>query len=91
MHRSRKFCQRGSNSFFFFFLVDEGREDKPAIIGPTAKGHLNGVSLADRCGPTLNTGLVALRFFRGSGPVLLRNPIFFEIFQGGGDPLDWRM
>ena len=27
-------------------------------------------------GPTLNAGLVALRFFRRSGPVLLRNPIF---------------
>ena len=25
-------------------------------------------------GPTLNAGLVALRFFRGSAPVLLRNP-----------------
>ena len=23
----------------------------------------------------------------GSGPVLLRNPIFFVIFQGGPDPL----
>ena len=27
-------------------------------------------------GPTWNAGLVALGFFRGSGPVLLRNPIF---------------
>ena len=27
-------------------------------------------------GPALNTGLVDLRFFRGSGPVLLENPIF---------------
>ena len=34
-------------------------------------------------GPTLNAGLVALRFFRGSGPVLLGNP-FFVIFQGVG-------
>ena len=37
-------------------------------------------------GPTLNAGLVALWFYRGSGPVLLRNPIFI-FFQGGPDPL----
>ena len=68
---SRKFCQRGSkfDSFFFFFLVDEGFEDlnttinEWAIIGPPAKPHLNGVSLAgaDDC-PTLNAGFVASRF-----------------------------
>ena len=40
-------------------------------------------------GPTLNAGLVALLFFRGSGPVTLRNPIFLGFFRGGGglDPL----
>ena len=38
--------------------------------------------------PTLNAGLAALWFFRGSGPVLLRNPIFLWFFFGGGpDPL----
>ena len=39
-------------------------------------------------GLTLNSGLVALRVFRGSIPVLLRKPIFV-IFQGRGglDPL----
>ena len=44
------FCQRGSNfdSVFFFFLVDEDRENKGVIIGPPAKHHLNGVSLAGR-------------------------------------------
>ena len=36
-------------------------------------------------GPIIS-GLVALRFSRGSGPVLLRNPIFRD-FQGGGSPL----
>ena len=35
----------------FFFLVDEGREDRNttpmwAIIGPPAKCHLNGIPLA---------------------------------------------
>ena len=33
----------------------------------------------DDDGSTLNAD-----FFRGSGPELLRNPIFFVIFQGGG-------
>ena len=32
-------------------------------------------------GPTLNV----LQFFRGSGPILLRNPIFCN-FSGGGGP-----
>ena len=35
-------------------------------------------------GPTLNPGLVALWFYRGSGPVLLRNPIFCDFSWGGG-------
>ena len=57
-------------TMFFFFVVDEGREDEiplyqRAIIGSTAKSHL-----------TLNAGLVALWFYRGSGPVLVSNPIF---------------
>ena len=38
--------------------------------------------------PTLNAGLAALWFFRGSGPVLLRDPIFLWFFRGGGsEPL----
>ena len=37
-------------------------------------------------GLTLNSGSVALRFFRGSGPVLLRKPIFVTV-QEGPDPL----
>ena len=38
-------------------------------------------------GPTLNAGLVALWFYMGSGPVLLRNPTFLLFFRGGSDPL----
>ena len=38
-------------------------------------------------GPTLNAGLVALRFFRGSAPVLLRNPIFLLLFRGSEPPV----
>ena len=38
-------------------------------------------------GPTLNAGLVALCFFRGSEPVLLRNPIFCDFSGGSGPPV----
>ena len=39
-------------------------------------------------GPTLNAGLLALWFFRGSGPVLLRNPacIFVTFREEGSGP-----
>ena len=72
MRGSRKFFQKGSNFdyfffffFFFFFKVDDGREDPDTTI--------SGSPLA---GQTLNAGLVALWYYRGSGPVLVRNPIF---------------
>ena len=47
-------------------------------------------------GPTLNAGLVALWFFKGSGPVLLRDPLFLRFFRGRGSgppvpPLDPHM
>ena len=70
------------------FLVDEGREYSNtsiqillkhaswAIIGPPAKRHLNDVPLWADDGPTLDASLVALCFFRGSGPVLLRIHLF---------------
>ena len=35
-------------------------------------------------GPALNAGLAAMWFFRGSVPVLLRNPIFVWFVSGGG-------
>ena len=60
--------------------------------GPSSTRQRNAIS---DDGPTLNTGLVALWFFRGSVPVLLRNP--FVISQGGvrtpvpSPPLDPRM
>ena len=40
---------------------------------------------------TLNAGLVALRFFRGSGPVLLRYPIFRDFSDPPPTSLDPRM
>ena len=66
---------RGSRKFFqsgptlFSYWVDPNGTK----IGPSS---------AD--GPTLNAGLVALWFFRGSWPVLLINPIFCDFSGGGG-------
>ena len=37
--------------------------------------------------PALKAGLVALWFFRGSGSVLLRNPIDLTFQEGSGPPL----
>ena len=80
MRGSRKFCQRGSNFdnvfffIYFFFLggrglVYEEREDPSTTInGPSSARQRN-------ARPTLNASLVAATF-RGSGPVLLENPIF---------------
>ena len=38
--------------------------------------------------PTLNAGLVVFENFRGSGPVLLRNSMFYCDFSGGGEGPD---
>ena len=70
--------------FFVFFLVWSKYHYKRTIIGPQAKRHFNGVSLACRWWPNIESGLVALWLFRGSGPVLLRNPTFLYFSGGGG-------
>ena len=51
---------------------------KRATIGPSAKRNLMAFRWRANGRPTLNAGLVALRFYRESGPVLQRNPIFFR-------------
>ena len=73
------------------FLVDEGWEDRNTtptwvIIEPPAKRHLYGVSLAGRWWPNIECWHGSFVIFRGSGPVLLSNPIFFD-FSGGSGPL----
>ena len=47
-------------------------------------------------GPTLNAGLKALWFYRGSAPIIAKNPYIFVIFEEGGadflsPPLDPHM
>ena len=72
----------------------EGREYpnkyhyKRAIIDPPAKrnlnGHLNGVLLVGRWWPNIECWIGSFVIVRGSGQVLLRDTMFFVIFQGMG-------
>ena len=49
--------------------------------GPTSETPLNGVTLACGWWPNIEYWLGSFVIFRGSGPVLLRNPIFFCDFS----------
>ena len=76
-------------TFVFVFLVDKGIEEPfPAINGPPSARQRNAIKMAFRSraadGPALNADLVALSFFRGSGPRIAKKPYIFVIFQGGG-------
>ena len=75
----RKFCQRDLT--LTTFLVDEWRKDpnttqsRQDIIVPPAKRHLMTFRWRADDGPALNAGLVASRFAKNTGPVLLRSTI----------------
>ena len=96
MRGSREFCQRGSE-FETFFLADEGIDNpnithyKWAIIGPPAKRHLNGVSLAGRRSLNIECWLGRFVIFQGIRTSIAKKTYIFGIFQGGGsgppDPL----
>ena len=75
--------------FFLFFWVMSGSKYYlfRAIIGPPAKRHLNGVSLAGRWWPNIECWIGSLVILRGSGPVLLRIPIFLYFPGGSGPPV----
>ena len=73
------FCQREVH-----FLVDEGKEGSNTAVNWSSlafqgialfKWHFAGGPMMIQH-KTLNARLEDLLFFRGSGPVLLRNPIF---------------
>ena len=88
MRESRKFCQRGSNfdNVFFKSWWGEGGSKslfKQAIIGPPAKRRFSGMPMNAQHWMLASQ----LRFLRGSGPVLLENPIFCDFSWGGPDPL----
>ena len=79
--RIQKVLSEGSNYdvFFFFSWWGEGGSKchyKWTIIGPPAKRHWNGISL--ECQWWLN--IVCW----GSGPVMVRNPIFLWFSRGWG-------
>ena len=86
MRGSRKVCHRGYNFdniffFSFFLLVDEKRNDSNITISMSSSDcQRNAIYMAFRwradVGPRLNSGLKDPCFFRDSGPVFLRNPIF---------------
>ena len=78
-------------TIFIFILVDEGREDPSTTIsGPSSTRQRNAIKwrflMAFRWrvddGPTLNAGLL-VAIFRGSGPVLLENPMFCDFSEEG--------
>ena len=87
---SRNYYQRGSNLDKFFLVggggIDEGQKNPDSTISNkrAINCHLNGVCWWADDGPTLNASLVALWFFRGSRPVLQRNPIFCDFSGVGG-------
>ena len=94
MRGSRKNFQRGPkfDNFCFCFLVDKGIEEPfPAINGPPSARQRNAIKLAFRLrtadDPALNADLIALSFFRGSGPRIAKKPYIFVIFQGESGPL----
>ena len=63
---------------------------KLAIIDPPAKRHLNGVSLACRCWPKIESWFGSFEIFQGSGPDnsvnIAKKPYIFVIFQVGCGP-----
>ena len=91
MHGSRKFSQRGST--FDSILVVELREDpnttilKRTIISPPAKSHINGVSLAYRRWPKIESWLGSFVIFQGIRTSIAKKPYIFVIFHGRSGPL----
>ena len=84
MRGSRKFCQRVSNFDNIFFCFDSEYHYRRAIIGPPAKRHLNGISLAFRCWPNNESWLGSFVFFSGDRTNIAKKPYIFVIFRGGG-------
>ena len=72
MRGSRKFCQRGPNFNFLFFLIyffmRVGRIQIPLLAGhqrPASESHSNGVSLAGRWWPNTECWLVSFMVLTG--------------------------
>ena len=91
MRGSRKFRQRGSNSANVFLEGEriqiplKAGQYRPASETPFKWRLAGGSMMAQHS--ILNARLKDLLFFRGSGPVLLRNPIFLSFSRGSGPPV----
>ena len=77
---------RGDPTLTTFFLVDDGREDpnttlSGAIIGPPAKRHFNGVSLAGRWWPNIECWLGSFVVLQGTRTSIAKKSYIFVIFQ----------
>ena len=74
----------------FVVKVDEGREDpSPTLSRPISARQRNAIKWRFAGMPMNAQHLMLasqLRFFRGSGPVLLENAIFCDYSGGGGGP-----
>ena len=90
MRGSRKFCQRGSNlDNVFFSLMGEELSKyhyQRAIFGPPANRHSNGVSLAYRLWPKIESWFGSFTILSGSRPVLLKKLYFCDFLGGSGPP-----
>ena len=78
--------------FLLYFLVKAGWERIQILLLaghhlPASKSYLNGVSLACRWWPNIECWLGSFVIFRGTGPILLGNPLFLWFFRTGPDPL----
>ena len=80
-------------TFFFFFLVDEGRKDPnatisgPAIVSPPPKCHLNGGSLACQCWPNIECWLGSFVIFQGIRVSIAKKPYICDFSGGSGPPV----
>ena len=78
---------RGGPTCFSFSWWGEGgfkyHHDKRAIIGPPAKRHLNGVSLAWWWWPNIECWLCSFVIFLGIRTSFAKKPYIFVIFQVG--------
>ena len=87
MRGSRKFCHRGPNlitfMYYFSWWGDRGSKYryKWTIIGPPAKRHLNGVSLADRWLPNIKCWLGSFVIIQGIRTSIARKPYIFCDFS----------
>ena len=93
MRGSRNLCQRGASfySLFcccFFKLMRGGSKYhfKGAIIGPPAKLHLNGVSLAGWLWPGIECWLGSFLIYQGIRTSIAQKPYFCDFSGGSGPP-----